>query len=109
MVKRLTIDQMKRNLADPSIWRRVLSNYLSIALFIVSFLWWPLTIVIYFVTQVWKGRSLLFSFSGRVGRKSFWRSVLIVSSWALVGSGLVLGVIQAALPDGDKQTSAHNV
>lgn len=109
MVKWLTIDQMKRNLADQSIRRRVLSNYLSIALFIAWFFWWPLMIVIYLATQVWKGRSLLFSFSGRVGRKFFWRSVLIVSSWALVGSGLVVGVIQAALPDGDTQTSAHSL
>jgi hypothetical protein len=93
MVKWLTIGQMKRNLADKSIWRRVLTNNLSIALFIAGFFLWPLTIVIYFATQVWKGRSLLFSFSGRAGRKSFWRSVRIASSWALVGSGLVVGVI----------------
>jgi uncharacterized membrane protein YhaH (DUF805 family) len=109
MEKRLTIDQMKRNLADPSIWRRVLSAYLSIALFIAGLFWWPLMIAIYFAIQVWKGRRLLFSFSGRVGRKSFWRSVLVVSVWALVGGGLVVGAIQAALPDEDTQAYARTL
>ena len=109
MAKWPTIDQMKRNLADKSIWRRVLSNYFSIALFIASFVFWPVMIVISFAIQVWQGRDLLFSFSGRVGRKVFWWNVLFITFWALVGSGFVGGVIQAALPDKDTQTSIHSL
>jgi uncharacterized membrane protein YhaH (DUF805 family) len=44
-----------------------------------------------------------------VGRKVFWWNVFFIAFWAVVGSGLVVGVIQAALPDKDTQTSIRSL
>jgi uncharacterized membrane protein YhaH (DUF805 family) len=44
-----------------------------------------------------------------VGRKVFWQNVVIFSVWTFIGGGLTVGVIQAALPDKDMQTSAYNL
>jgi hypothetical protein len=57
----LTIEQMKRNLADKAIWRRVLSSWSYIAFLILSFLWWPVALVIAFAALIWKAGKRLSS------------------------------------------------
>jgi uncharacterized membrane protein YhaH (DUF805 family) len=96
---------MKRNFADKAVWRRVLSADFAIAVLIATFVWWPAALAIYVGRQFWRGRRLLFSFSGRMGRKSFWRNVYLFSFWAVIGGAVVVGAVQAALPENDAQTT----
>ncbi len=55
---KLTIDQMKRNLADKAIWRRVLTSWLYIAFLIVFlialFTYWPLAVIVGIAIALWK-------------------------------------------------------
>ena len=51
---KLTIDQMKRNLADKAIWRRVLMGWLYIAFLIALFAYWPLAVVVGVPIALWK-------------------------------------------------------
>jgi hypothetical protein len=57
---KLTIAQMKRNLADKAIWARVLSGWLYIAFVIVLFVYWPLALVTGFAVLLWKAGKRIF-------------------------------------------------
>ena len=106
---KLTIEQMKRNLADITVWRRVVTSWFSVAAFVgVLYIGLPM-IVIYFVRQLWRARRLLFSFSGRVERKAFW---LIIFSFAItdfLASGIIVAAVQGFLSEAKSQTSAEEL
>jgi uncharacterized membrane protein YhaH (DUF805 family) len=95
---KLTISQMKANLTDIRIWRRVIISWIYIAIIVGGlFSGAPIIaavpiIAVYFVSQFWRARHLLFSFSGRVGRKAFW---LIVVAFAIADFPLICVIVAA--------------
>src|ERR1700730_9544715 len=51
-------------------------------------------------SAVWKSRSVLFSFNGRVSRKVYWSALVFVHlGLALIFSGIVVGLVEAATLD----------
>lgn len=95
---KLTIAQMKANLADIRVWRRVLSQWISIGAILGALFIGPPMIVLYFVRQFWRARHLLFSFNGRVGRKAFWLLILSFTMADLLAIAFIVTVVQEFLP-----------
>jgi uncharacterized membrane protein YhaH (DUF805 family) len=59
-----------------------------------------INLLIVIPSAVWKSRSVLFSFNGRVSRKVYWSALVFVHlGLALIFSGIVVGLVEAATLD----------
>jgi uncharacterized membrane protein YhaH (DUF805 family) len=73
----------------------VARGLLDLLMAFAGFFLWPLYVVVSLAVQIWTGRSLLFSFQGRLNRALFWICAFI----QFLYSGIATGFISAATED----------